>query len=181
MTNEPSEVPADAERSLSLSWHTLKPEEVLDNLDVPIETGLSEEEVHHRQAKFGLNELTEQPGRTILQKLWEQIYSFVIWLLIGAAVISAILGDWVEAGAILLIVVFNAIMGIVQESRAEASLAALRKMAAPEAQVLRNGHRIMVPSRELVPGDVVFIEAGNFVPADIRILEAVNLSIEEAS
>lgn len=181
MTNEPSEVPADAERSLNLSWHSLKPEEVLDNLDVPIETGLSDEEVQLRQAKFGLNELTEQPGRTFLQKLWEQINSFVIWLLIGAAVISAILGDWVEAGAILLIVVFNAIMGIVQESRAEASLAALRKMAAPEAQVLRNGHRIMVPSRELVPGDVVFIEAGNFVPADIRLLEAVNLSIEEAS
>ena len=164
MTNEPSEVPTDAERSLNLSWHSLKPEEVLENLDVPIETGLSDEEVLHRQAKFGLNELTEQPGRTFLQKLWEQINSFVIWLLIGAALISAILGDWVEAGAILLIVVFNAIMGIVQESRAEASLAALRKMAAPEAQVLRNGHRIMVPSRELVPGDVVFIEAGNLCP-----------------
>src|SRR5690606_30553178 len=80
-----------------------------------------------------------------------------------------------------LIVVLNAIMGIIQESRAEASLAALKKMAAPEAQVLRGGHRIMVPSRELVPGDIVFIEAGNFIPADIRLLDAVNLSIDEAS
>jgi len=128
-----------------VSWHALEPEEVLEDLDVPPETGLSSAEVAERLETYGHNELVEKPGRTIWQKLWEQINSFVIWLLIGAAVVSAILGDWVEAGAIMLIVILNAIMGIVQESRAEASLAALKKMAAPEAQVLRDGHRQSVP------------------------------------
>jgi len=164
-----------------VSWHALEPEEVLNNLNVPLETGLSSTEAAERLETYGHNELVEKAGRTIWQKLWEQINSFVIWLLIGAAVISAVLGDWVEAGAIMLIVVLNAIMGVVQESRAEASLAALKKMAAPEAQVLRDGHRQLVPARELVPGDIVFIEAGNFIPADVRLMEAINLSIDEAS
>jgi len=181
MSEKSHQIISNAEDALKVSWHALQPEEVLASLEVPLETGLSNLEVKERLEKFGYNELKEQPGKTFLQKLLEQINSFVIWLLIGAAVISAILGDWVEAGAILLIVVLNAIMGIIQESRAEASLAALKKMAAPEAQVLRDGHRIMVSSRELVPGDIVFIEAGNFIPADIRLLEAVNLSIDEAS
>ena len=161
MSEQPNEVLKNVEDVLNISWHALEVELVLENLDVPVESGLSSAEAKNRLEKFGYNELREQAGRTFWQKLWEQINSFVIWLLISAAVISAVLGDWVEAGAILLIVVLNAIMGIIQESRAEASLAALKKMAAPEAQVLRNGHRIMVPSRELVPGDIVFIEAMN--------------------
>ncbi len=181
MSEQPNVIIKNAEDVLNVSWHALQADQVLESLAVPIETGLSENEAKARLEKFGYNELEEQAGRTFLQKLWEQINSFVIWLLIGAAIISAVLGDWVEAGAILLIVVLNAIMGLIQESRAEASLAALKKMAAPEAQVLRGGHRIMVPSRELVPGDIVFIEAGNFIPADIRLLDAVNLSIDEAS
>ena len=164
-----------------ISWHAIERNEVLSNLEVPLETGLSAAEAAKRLEEYGHNELVERAGRTVWQKLWEQINSFVIWLLIGAAIISAILGDWVEAGAIMLIVVLNAIMGVVQESRAEASLAALKKMAAPEAQVLRDGHRQSIPARDLVPGDVVFIEAGNFIPADVRLMEAVNLSIDEAS
>ncbi len=167
--------------SLQVFWHALEPHEVLEQLEVPQETGLTSAEAAARLEKHGPNELTEKKRTTFLQMLWAQINSFVIWLLIGAAVISALLGDWVEAGAILLIVVLNAVMGIVQESRAEASLAALKKMAAPEAQVLRDGHRQSVPGRQLVPGDIVFVEAGNHIPADLRLLEAVNLSIEEAS
>ena len=181
MSVKPTTVTKEGKEIFNISWHAIGPEEVLESLEVPVETGLSDAEAKERLDEFGYNELEEQPGRTFWEKLWEQINSFVIWLLIAAAAISALLGDWVEAGAILLIVVLNAIMGIVQESRAEASLAALKKMAAPEAQVLRGGHRIMVKSRELVPGDIVFIEAGNFIPADIRLLEAVNLSIDEAS
>ena len=121
--------------ALQVSWHALDAGAVLEQLQVPIDSGLTTEEAKKRQETYGLNELIEKKRTTFLQMLWAQINSFVIWLLIGAAVISAILGDWVEAGAILLIVVLNAIMGIVQESRAEASLAALKKMAAPEAQV----------------------------------------------
>jgi Ca2+-transporting ATPase len=171
----------NAPEVLQVFWHALEPEKVLEQLEVPQETGLSSAEAAARLEKYGPNELIEKKRTTFAQMLWAQINNFVIWLLIGAALISAFLGDWIEAGAILLIVVLNAIMGIVQESRAEASLAALKKMAAPEAQVLRDGHRSSVPSRELVPGDIVFVEAGNHIPADLRLLEAVNLSIEEAS
>ncbi len=113
--------------------------------------------------------------------LWEQLNNFVVILLIVASVISALLGDYVEAAAIMAIVVLNSILGIVQERRAEEALAALKKLAAPDAQVMRDGHRVSVPSYDLVPGDLVFLEAGNFIPADIRLLEAVNLRVEEAS
>ncbi len=113
--------------------------------------------------------------------LWEQLNNFVVILLIVASIISALLGDYVEAAAIMAIVVLNAVLGIVQEQRAEEALAALKKLASPDAQVLRDGRRQSVPSYNLVPGDIVFLEAGNFIPADIRLLEAVNLRVEEAS
>ncbi len=113
--------------------------------------------------------------------LWSQFNNFVVILLIVAAVISAVLGDVIEAVAIMAIVILNAALGVIQERRAEQSLAALRKLAAPEAHVIRSGSRKTVPSRELVPGDVVLLEAGNFIPADIRLLEAVNLRVEEAA
>ena len=131
--------------------------------------------------QYGRNELKEKPRPTFFQLVFEQLNNFVVILLIVASVISAVLRDWVEAGAILLIVVLNAILGVVQESRAEEALAALKKLAAPEAQVLRDGHRVTVPAGELVPGDIVFLEAGNFVPADMRLIEAVNLRVEEAA
>lgn len=164
-----------------ISWHALSTEDTLQQLESPIETGLSSAEVKARQAKYGLNELTEKERTTFWQMLWAQLNSFVVILLIVASLISAALGDFVEAGAILLIVILNAILGIVQESRAEEALAALKKLAAPEAQVLRDGHRISVPAPQLVPGDIVFIEAGNYIPADLRLLDSVNLSIDEAS
>ena len=113
--------------------------------------------------------------------LWDQLNNFVVILLIVASVISALLGDYVEAIAIMAIVVLNAVLGIIQEQRAEQALAALKKLAAPEAQVLRDGSRKLVPAYNLVPGDIVFLEAGNFIPADLRLLEAVNLRVEEAS
>jgi len=171
---------------LDIVWHALDSERVLEELEVPIETGLTTAEVEKRLKQFGPNELQERARTTFWQRLWAQINSFVIWLLIGAAVISGITAIIekafpTETIAIMAIVILNAIMGMIQESRAEASLAALKKMAAPEAQVLRDGHRQTVPAPQLVPGDIVFIEAGNFIPADIRLLEAVNLSIEEAS
>jgi Ca2+-transporting ATPase len=155
--------------------------DVLERLQTPIETGLSREEIEARQEKYGPNELKEAPPTTFWEMLWAQINNFVIYMLIGAAAISMLLGDTTEAIAILAIVVLNAIMGIVQESRAEAALAALKKLAAPEAMVLRDGRRVSVPARDLVPGDVVFLEAGNYIPADVRLLEAVNLRVDEAS
>ena len=168
-------------KDVSVSWHSMSSTDVLKHLNTPLEQGLSPEEVKARQEKYGPNELTEAPPTTFWEMLWAQINSFVIYMLLAASIISALLGDYVEAIAILAIVVLNAIMGIIQESQAEAALAALKKLAAPESSVLRGGHRFSVPAPELVPGDIVFLEAGNYIPADVRLLEAVNLRVDEAS
>ncbi|HSB02860.1 MAG TPA: HAD-IC family P-type ATPase, partial [Anaerolineales bacterium] len=161
-------------------WHTLEAEQILEHFEVQ-ENGLTSEEAKRRLEHYGPNQLKEAPRATFLQMLWQQLNNFVVILLIVASVISALLGDYVEAAAIMAIVVLNAVLGIVQERRAEEALAALKKLAAPDAQVVRNGHRVSIPSPELVPGDIVFLETGNFIPADIRLLEAINLRIEEAS
>ncbi|BAJ65151.1 cation-translocating P-type ATPase [Anaerolinea thermophila] len=176
----PSSRPAMPEE-IAFVWHALSPNETLQKLNTAEHSGLSSEEAARRLAQYGANELAEKPRPTFLQLLIAQLNSFVVILLIVAAGISAVLGEWVEAGAILAIVVLNAVLGVVQESRAQEALAALKKMAAPEAQVLRDGKRLSIPARELVPGDIVFLEAGNYVPADVRLLEAVNLRVEEAA
>jgi Ca2+-transporting ATPase len=165
---------------LTITWHSLDMEDVFVRLKAQ-PNGLTSEEAEQRLQRYGPNELKEKPRPTFLQLVIAQLNNFVIILLIVASVISALLGDYVEAGAILLIVVLNAVLGVVQESRAEEALAALKKMASPEAQVLRDGHRMGVPASQLVPGDVVFLEAGNYVPADLRLVEAVNLRVEEAA
>ena len=170
--------PAD---DLLVTWHALSTEEVLDQLETTPVKGLTTAEVEQRQKIHGPNQLREKPRPTFFQLVFAQLKSFVIILLIVASVISMILGEWVDSGAILLIVVLNAVLGVIQESRAEEALAALKKMAAPEAQVMRDGKRIFIPSAQLVPGDIVYLEAGNFVPADIRLLEAVNMRVEEAA
>src|SRR5215211_7637583 len=163
-----------------LQWHALHTHEVLEHLKVE-GNGLTTEDARKRLEYYGPNQLQEAPRPTFLHMLWEQLNNFVVILLIIASIISALLGDYVEAAAIMAIVVLNSVLGIVQERRAEEALAALKKLAAPDAQVMRDGHRISIPSYELVPGDLVFLETGNFVPADIRLLEAVNLRVEEAS
>jgi Ca2+-transporting ATPase len=113
--------------------------------------------------------------------LLDQFNNFIVIILIVASAVSALIGDYVEAGAILAIVILNAVLGVIQERRAEEALAALRRMAAPEAHVIRDGHRLVVAARELVPGDIVLLEAGNYIPADLRLVESANLKIEEAA
>ncbi|MEA3397082.1 MAG: HAD-IC family P-type ATPase, partial [Chloroflexota bacterium] len=162
-------------------WHALSAEEALRVLQTDAAQGLTSAEAQRRQATYGYNELQERPPITFWQRLWDQLKGFVVVILWISAIVSALLGDWVEAAAIMLIVVLNAIIGVVQESKAEEALAALKKMAAPEAHVLRDGHRITIPARELVPGDVVLLEAGNVIPADVRLLASFNLKVEEAS
>ncbi len=163
-----------------MNWHSIEAKETLENLGVSTETGLTTAEAEKRLGTYGLNQLKEAPPTTIWQMLWEQFRDFVVTLLIIAAVISALLGDWVEAAAIMAIVILNAALGVFQNRRAEQELAALRQLAAPEADVLRDGHRVSVPGRELVPGDLVFLEAGNYIPADVRLIESVNLRVDEA-
>ncbi len=166
--------------SLSLHWHSLELDDVLVKLHAPTE-GLTSADVAERLEKYGPNELKEKPRPTFFQLVLVQLNNFIVILLIVASVISAVLGDWIEAAVIMLIVVLNAILGVVQESRAEEALAALKKMSAPESQVMRDGQRVSVQASGLVPGDLVYLEAGNFVPADIRLIEAVNLRVEEAA
>ncbi|HEX2698092.1 MAG TPA: cation-translocating P-type ATPase [Anaerolineales bacterium] len=162
------------------AWYALGTDEVLRDLQVQ-ENGLTSEEAAQRLHRYGHNQLQEAPRPGFLATLWDQLNNFVVILLIVASIVSALLGEWVDALAILSIVVLNTVLGIVQERRAEEALAALKRLAAPEAHVLRDGHRESVPARNLVPGDIVFLEAGNYIPADVRLLEAINLRIEEAS
>ncbi|MCJ7715092.1 MAG: cation-translocating P-type ATPase [Anaerolineales bacterium] len=162
-------------------WYILGGNEVTRKLDVNRENGLSDQEANLRLETYGNNELQEAPPTSIWIMIYEQFANFVVILLLVAAVISAVLGDWVEAAAIMTIVLLNAVLGVVQEQRAEEALAALKKMASPDANVLRDGHRKSIPAREVVPGDIVFLEAGNFIPADVRLLETVNLRVDEAT
>lgn len=162
-------------------WHALEAEEVLNELNTVAGHGLSTTEVESRMRAYGPNQLTEVPPTSFWQMLWEQFNNFVVILLIVAAIVSAALGDFIEAGAIMAIVILNAGLGVIQEQRAEQALAALRRLAAPEAHVLRDGTRQTIAAHQLVPGDVVILEAGNYVPADVRLVEAVNLRVEEAA
>ena len=171
----------NSNNQLNEFWYAINSAKVISTLEVNREHGLSAAEVENRISSYGKNELREAPPTSIWVRIYEQFANFLVILLLVAAVISAVLGDWVEAAAIMTIVLLNAALGVVQESRAEESLAALKKMASPDANVLREGHRQAIPAREVVPGDIVFLEAGNYVPADVRLLETVNLRIEEAA
>jgi Ca2+-transporting ATPase len=155
--------------------------EVVAALQAHLEHGLTQAEARERLQKLGANELTEKPRPGFLSLLWDQFNNYLVIILIIAALIALALGEWVDSIAIMCIVVLNAIVGVIQESKAEQALAALKKMAAPNAQVIRDGHQVTVPGRELVPGDLVLLEAGNYVPADMRLVTSVNLKVEEAS
>lgn len=164
-----------------LPWHSLPVEEAIRRLDTHLTQGLAQAEVEERRKVFGFNELQEAPRPTFWHRLWTQLSDFLVVILIVASVISLVLGDYIEAGAIMAIVVLNAILGVVQESRAEEALAALKKLTAPEAEVIRDGRQQTIPTRELVPGDLVLLETGNYVPADVRLVEAFNLKVDESS
>jgi Ca2+-transporting ATPase len=161
--------------------HAHPVESVTEALNTRLDQGLDDAEAVARLRVFGANELREAPRPTFLKMLFDQFNNFVVQILIVASVVSALLGDWVEAVAIMAIVILNAVLGVVQERKAEEALAALRRMAAPEAHVLRGGLRKTVAGRETVPGDIVYLDAGNYVPADVRLVETVNLKVDEAS
>lgn len=171
----------ECEPELDREWHTLERPDAYESLSTDPDQGLTEEQAAGRLRRFGPNELAEKPRPGFWQMAAEQFDSFIVLVLIAAALVSGLLGDYIEAGAILAIVLLNAMLGLIQERRAEEALAALRRLAAPEARVVREGHRVAVPARELVPGDIVLLEAGNYVPADLRLTETYNLRIEEAA
>ena len=163
-----------------MPWHSRELGEVYQRLDTS-EEGLSDAEAEKRLQKNGYNELRAKPPKTILQMLWTQISDPMVLILVGAAVFSGILREWTEAVVIATIVVVNAVIGIVQEKKAQSSLEALRNMSAPTARALRQREESLIPAKELVVGDVVFLSDGDMVPADVRLIDSANLKVQEAS
>lgn len=165
----------------SKSWHTLSQSELLQTLDTNLEAGLSTAEVTARQQQYGLNELQEGRGISPVKLLINQFANTMVLILIAAAVVSGFLGKVTETAAIAAIVILFALLGFIQEYRAEQAMAALKRLAVPLVRVRRNGELQERSAKELVPGDVVLLEAGNAVPADIRLVESINLRIQEAA
>ncbi|HIQ01071.1 MAG TPA: cation-translocating P-type ATPase [Anaerolineales bacterium] len=162
-------------------WYRLEETEVLSALETHPEQGLSQAEAERRLAEHGPNELIERGVKSPWRILWEQLTTVMVIILIVSAVISAFLGDYKDAVAIMAIVVLNGILGFTQEYRAEKAMAALKKLAVPTVKVRRDGQVRQISARELVPGDVVLLEAGGLVPADGRLVECVNLRTQEAA
>ena len=165
-------------------WFTKSQEEVLKKFNVDPKIGLTTEEVEKRLKEYGYNKLKGKPKKNLLQLFLAQLKDMLIYVLIGAAVINVIAHwphGWTDALIILAVVFINAIVGVVQESKAEKALEALQEMTTPKSLVRRNGEVIEISSEELVPGDILVIDAGRFIPADVRLIESVNLQIEESA
>jgi len=163
-----------------MHWHTREIKDVIDSIGSSTE-GLTGSEALHRLDELGPNTLKEGKKRTPLQMLLDQFKDFMILVLIAAAAISGLVGELKDTIVIVIIIILNAIIGFVQEYRAEKAIEALKSMAAPLAFVRREGEVVAVPSAEIVPGDIVLLEAGRVVPADLRIIESANLKIDESA
>ncbi len=162
-------------------WHTTDIPQTLAEFETSPESGLTAAQVTARLAQYGANELVERGGRKPLQILWEQITATMVLILIAAAVMAGLLGDYKNTISILAIVALYALLGFSQEYRAEKAIAALKKMSVPNVRVLRDGKLQELPAHGLVPGDILQLEAGNVLPADLRLIEAVNLRVQEAA
>ena len=161
--------------------HCLSPDEVARGLDVDPKTGLSAVEAESRRTRWGLNEFPQPGGRPVWAALFAQFTNVLIVLLLIATAIAVAIGEWVNAAAITAIVILSALLGFAQEWRASRALERLRDLSVPNAKVLREGSVQQIPARELVPGDVVLLDVGNYVPADVRLIEAFLLEVNEAS
>ncbi|HIW20673.1 MAG TPA: HAD-IC family P-type ATPase, partial [Candidatus Dorea intestinavium] len=156
-------------------------ENVEKELNSSISSGLSKEEADKRLKKDGPNRLEGAKEKGLFAMALDQLKDFLVIILIIAAIISIFLGEILDGSIILAIVVLNTFLGVYQENKASNALKALKEMASPQAKVLRGGQIIEVPSSDVVVGDIVILEAGDYVPADIRLVEAVNLKIDEAA
>jgi Ca2+-transporting ATPase len=162
-------------------WYRQSADAVQKELNTDAAQGLSSAEAAVRLQQVGPNELIERGGRSPWQILWEQLTATMVLILLAAVVVSAFLQKWQEAAAILAIVLLFALLGFVQEYRAERAMAALKKLAVPNVRVRRDGRVQELPAHDLVPGDIILLEAGNRVPADLRLLESINLRVQEAA
>ena len=165
-------------------WFTKSQNDVLKELNVDPKVGLTTEEVNIRLEKYGQNKLKGKAKKTLLQLFIAQLQDMLIYVLIAAAVINLIVDihhGWTDALIIMAVVLINAVVGVVQESKAEKALEALQQMTTPKSLVRRNGEVIEVNSEDLVPGDILVIDAGRYIPADVRLIESANLQIEESA
>ncbi len=180
-------VPRITNKGVKGMWETLRKEEVLKKLETDFKYGLKEEEVKKRQIEYGKNKLKDKPKDSLLIKFVKQFNDFMIIILILASIISAIVSnlqgenDYIDSIIIIAIVVLNALMGVIQEAKAEKSIEALQKMTPQKAKVIRDRVLEEINAEEIVPGDLIILEAGNYVPADSRIIESFQLKIEESS
>jgi len=160
-------------------WHNIVLDSALKQLDSSA-TGLNQNEAEARLAKYGANRLPEAAKRSAIMRFLLQFHNILIYVLIGCAVVTAALDHWIDTGVILAVVVANAIIGYIQEGKAEKAMDAIRHMLAPHANVIRGGERISIESDQLVPGDILLLEAGDKVTADLRMLTAHGMSVQEA-
>jgi len=174
-----------SEQKTSLSgpipaWHNCSPQQVLATLKSG-EEGLSQAEAGMRLERYGINQLQPPKSQSMVIRFLLQFHNVLIYILIVASVMTAFLGHWIDSGVILGVVIINAIIGFVQEGKAEKALNAIRRMLSLNAIVLREGQRLQIPAEQLVPGDIVLLQSGDKVPADLRLLHCKNLRIEEAA
>lgn len=171
----------NSDGDLNHEWHRIGVDEALRVLETDSKQGLSGAEATSRLERYGPNALEKEEEKTLLQMFADQFKDFLVLILVASTVIAAIMGEWVDASVIMAILILNAIMGVVQEGRAGKALAALRKMAVPVATAIRDRRVQKISSEELVPGDVVLLQAGDLVPADLRLIETVNTQIDESA
>ena len=163
------------------AWHALTAAEVAAKLDSDVAAGLTPAEAARRLAEWGANALAEAPAVPWWWRLARQFQELVIAILVVAAIVAGFLGEWADTAAIVAIVIVNGLIGFLQEERAQRALGALRRLAAPNARVIRGGQALVVPAREVVVGDLIMLEAGDHVPADARLVEAHGLTAQEAA
>jgi Ca2+-transporting ATPase len=162
-------------------WFSKSREEVIEELAIIPDKGLSSEEAEMRLEKYGPNKLKGKPKKSLISLFFAQLKDMLIYVLLGAAAITIVIGEYVDAIVILIVVILNAVIGVVQEYKAEKAIEALQQMTTPKSLVKRDGQVLEMNSEKIVPGDIVIIDAGRYIPADIRLLESVNLQIEESA
>ncbi|HEX6960714.1 MAG TPA: cation-translocating P-type ATPase [Lacipirellula sp.] len=176
-STESAEVASPADKH----WWSITPQQTIERLGTSADQGLTAVEAAERANQFGRNELAEEPPISIWRRVFNQLNQLVVWILIAAAGISALIGDWIETAAILSIVLLNVAVGVLQEERAGRALAALRKLASPVVRAVRDGSLQTIQASALVPGDIVQLEAGDNIPADLRLLTSISCRVQEAA
>jgi cation-transporting ATPase F len=168
-------------KSLDKEWHRMPVDDALGFLDVNPVSGLSIAEVRRRRQQFGPNQVTAYRGTPAWWKLLQQFNQPLIYILLVAVAVTALLGEWVDSGVIFVVVLFNAIVGFLQETKAQKSIEALSRMVTTDATVRRAGRKMRISSEDLVPGDIVLLQAGERVPADLRLVHVRNLHVDESA